>query len=114
MILKQFFYYIFWTLASLLVGVIYMKFVLNYTINTVSLNTIDYLFNQFLFFGLWYVGLILGGIIALLFIITDIVFFNRKPLKNFKWYILRFFIFLVICFLVIITHYVLEKVIDII
>jgi len=61
-----------------------------------------------------YVGLTIGSILALLFILTDVFYLNKKLQNNAHPTIIRFLTLIFIFILVAITHYVLEKVIDVI
>lgn len=79
-----------------------------------SYNGFGFFLNLFYSYGIIYVGSIIGGIIALLFIVTD-VFILKKRLSNTpKSALVKIAILLVISLLVFILHYFLEKVIDII
>ncbi|WP_036153772.1 hypothetical protein [Maribacter forsetii] len=60
------------------------------------------------------VGAIVGCIIALVFILLDVFYLNNKLQGNSKATLLRFLIISIIAVIVGITHYILEKVIDVI
>ena len=57
---------------------------------------------------------IIGGIIAFLYILIDIVYLKKKLKNNSKSILLRFLTIIIITLIVGTTHYLLEKVIDII
>lgn len=57
---------------------------------------------------------IIGSIIAILYIVLDIFYLKRRLENNPKRILIRFIIIIVITCVVAVTHYVLEKVIDII
>ena len=60
------------------------------------------------------VGLAIGSIVSVLFILTDIFYLKRKLSIGIKATIIRFFILVFITLVVGTTHYILEKVIDVI
>jgi RsiW-degrading membrane proteinase PrsW (M82 family) len=64
--------------------------------------------------ALYQVGLRIGGIIALLFILVDGFYLRKKLKSNSKGILIRFLVLIVIAFVVVSTHYICEKVIDII
>ena len=110
--LKQILTYIMWIAVSLLLGISYMRIVLGP--NEVSSKGLSYLLHVFFDFGLFYVGLIIGSIIALLFILLDVFYLKKKLTNTIKSTITRFLLLLVIAVIIGITHYMLEKVIDVI
>ena len=111
-VIKQILAYLGWTVLALLLGITYMRVVLGQADepSTGFLHIFDIIYD----IALVYVGLIIGSIIALLFILID-AFYLKKKLKNStKSTSIRFFMLLMITIVVGITHYVLEKVIDVI
>ena len=111
-ILKHILAYLFWTLLSLFIGIGYMRLVLG--TNTVSKEGLGYLLHLFYDIGMIQVGLWVGSAIALCFVLLD-VFYLRKKLKNkTKRTVIRLAVLLIITVLVVLIHYILEKVIDII
>lgn len=61
-----------------------------------------------------HIGLIIGSIIALLYILIDVFYLNKRLKNNSYSTIIRFLIVMTIAIVVGTTHYVLEKVIDVI
>lgn len=61
-----------------------------------------------------YIGLVVGSIIALLFILIDIFYLQNRLDNTARSTIIRLLTLIGIAMLVGITHYVLEKVVDII
>lgn len=110
--LKQFLRYGLWTLLSILLGMVYMRLVLGP--NDLPQEGFGFLARMFYNWGLLYVGLIVGLVIALLFVLLDRVYLKRKLKNNRKATTIRFVALLGITTFVIVVHYVLEKVIDII
>jgi len=110
--LKQIVTYCIWTLIALLLGLLYMRFVLGP--NETSTEGLSYLLHIFYDFGLIYVGLTIGVAIALIFIPIDIFYLKKRLKHNSTSTIIRFGFLLVITALVEIIHYVLEKVVDVI
>lgn len=110
--LKQFLGYLIWTTLSLLLGIIYMRIVLG--ANHISKEGFGYLAHLFYNWGLFYVGLIVGVVVAFLFILLDVFFLKKKLTSNIQYTITRFLFLVFITMLVGLTHYMLEKVIDVI
>lgn len=104
--------YFLWTILSLLLGFTYTLTLLGaIKIPKKGLSYLLYLFYQW---GVIYIGLIVGFIIGLLYILVD-VFYLKNKLKNAtRPALTRFGVLLAIVLFVWITHYILEKVIDII
>ncbi|OUS02830.1 hypothetical protein A9Q86_01920 [Flavobacteriales bacterium 33_180_T64] len=109
--LKRSLSYLIWVVLSLLFGVGYMRLLLGSAIKEPK-TALSYLLSMFFYFGIFRVGLIIGGIIALLFILID-AFYLKKKLDN-KTNLIRFIVLLIITMFVVVIHYTLEKVIDII
>ena len=110
--LKYIINYAFWIAMSLVFGIGYLRIVLG--ANNTSDDGIGYLFNMFYYWGLFHVGMIVGLVIAVLFIFLDVFYLRKKLKNNFQSTIKRFLSLMVIAILVGITHYILEKVIDVI
>ncbi|MDC6363780.1 MULTISPECIES: hypothetical protein [Flavobacteriaceae] len=111
-ILKHLLAYLFWILLSLFIGIGYMRLVLGP--NDVSEDGFWYLLHLFYDIGMIQVGLWVGAAIAICFVLLD-VFYLRKKLKNSpKKLVIRLVALLTITVLVVIVHYLLEKVIDVI
>ena len=112
-ILKQILAYLVWIVVSLLLGIGYMWILLG-TVGETSSTGFLHLLNLMSNLVLVYVGLIGGSVIALLFILIDIFYLKKKLKSNMKSTIIRFFILLVIAIVVGVTHYILEKIVDVI
>ena len=110
--LKYIINYAFWIAMSLVFGIGYLRIVLGVT-NTAA-DGIEDLFNMFYDWGLFHVGMIVGLVIAVLFIFLDVFYLRKKLKNNFQSTITRFICLMVITIFVGITHYILEKVIDVI
>jgi len=112
--LKQIADYLIWTVVALLVGIGYMRILLGPLPSNDSYWGFGFLLKVFLIErGIQY-GLVIGGIIALLFILLDIFYLKRKLEKGLKSVAIRFASLIAITVVIAIIHYVLEKVIDVI
>tara|TARA_B110000091_G_C13742379_1_gene443933 strand:- start:235 stop:573 length:339 start_codon:yes stop_codon:yes gene_type:complete len=110
-ILKQILAYLIWIGIALLMGVCHMLILLGPKGPSTGFFRV---LNDILYYLGMILGLKIGGIIALLFISIDIFYLKKKLKNNIKSTIIRFFTLLIIAVVVGITHYVLEKVIDVI
>ncbi len=63
---------------------------------------------------LLYVGSIIGAIVAVLYILFDIFYLKKKLENNSRPRLIRFITIIIITTIVGVTHYILEKVVDII
>lgn len=104
--------YIFWTLISLLFGFLHMRILLGPDPgpSTGFMRMFDWVH----VFVLVRVGSIIGCIIAFLYILTDVCYLRKKLKNKSNQIIIRFLVVITIAVLTGVTHYVLEKVIDII
>lgn len=111
-VLKQFLAYFFWILISILSGIGYMRIVLGPKPKPSEgfMKLIDWTYEV----ALIQVGTIIGAFIALIFILLNTLYLNKKLEENSTKNIIRFITILIITFVVGSTHYFLEKVIDII
>jgi len=110
--LKQLFIYLNWTILALVLGITYMRIVLG--ANNVPKEGLGYLAHMFYNWGLFHVGVIIGLVITALFILLD-VFYLKKKLKNKdKLISIQFGALMIITAFVVLVHYLLEKVIDVI
>lgn len=91
-----------------------MRLVLGEIPNEESYNGFGFFLNLFYSYGIIYVGSIIGGIIALLFIVTDVFILKKRLDNNLKSLIIRIVVLFGIAFFVGIIHYIFEKVLDII
>ncbi|WP_415374710.1 hypothetical protein [Patiriisocius sp. Uisw_017] len=74
----------------------------------------NYFLDLFYEYAFFHIGAMIGCVIALLFIIADVFYFNKK-LKNVKdSTLIRFIIIVILTIILGILHYVLEKVADVI
>lgn len=110
--LKQIVRYLTWIIIAILLGIGYMRIILG--ANTTSTNDVGYLFHIFYTWGLLHVGAIIGGVIAALFILFDVFYLKKKLSPNLPSITTRFKLLFTITLVVIIIHYLLEKVIDVI
>ena len=110
--IKQIVIYLFWTVLSIILGIVYMRFVLGR--NDVSEEGLWYLLHLFFEVGLIQVGLWIGAIIASCFILLDAFYLRKKLKNNPKKTVIRLTVLLFITVIVAIVHYILEKVIDVI
>jgi hypothetical protein len=111
-ILKQIVSYSIWSIIALLLAFVYIRIVLGaqQESSTVFMAMFSWLYE----YTFVYIGVIIASTITFLFILIDVFYLNKK-LKNSKVPIIfRFFIIVTISILVSVTHYMLEKVIDII
>lgn len=111
-ILKHILAYLFWILLSLFIGIGYMRLLLG--VNTVSEEGLWYLLHLFFEIGMIQVGLWVGAAIAICFVLLDVFYLRKKLKNNPKKMVIRLVALLTITVLVVIVHYLLEKVIDVI
>lgn len=111
-LLKQLLTYLIWTSLSLLLGMGYMRIVLG--ANNMPKEGLGYLFHMFYNWGLFHIGLVVGLVIAFLFILLDIFYLKKRFKKKDKLIFARFGTLLTIAIVVVLIHYILEKVIDVI
>lgn len=111
---KQILTYLFWTMLSLLIGIIYMRLLLGDIAEDESIGGFGYLLKVFYLHGLFLIGLPFGAIIALLFIGIDWFFLRKKRKQGANKIVARITLLLTITAFVAMVHYVLEVVIDVI
>ena len=111
-ILKQILAYLVWVLLALLSGIGYMRILLGFAKE--SSTGFFLLFDLMYDFALVHIGLRIGSVIALLFILSDIFYLKKKLKNNMKSTIIRFIFLLLITITVGATHYILEKIVDVI
>ncbi|WP_308993833.1 hypothetical protein QLS71_010170 [Mariniflexile litorale] len=111
-ILKQILIYLIWTFISLLSAFGYMRIILGPKPkpSTGFMKMFDWTYGV----AMLHVGSIIGSIIALLYIIIDVFYLKKRLKNNSKRMMIRFIIILIITLIVGTTHYIFEKVIDII
>ena len=102
--LKQILSYFIWTLIALLAGFVYTRIILGPMPESPT-GFFDVIFYIIYMVAFHQVGLIIGSIVALLYIITDIFYLGKKLKNNSKKIIIRFLIILLITLLVGTTHY---------
>ena len=112
-ILKQILAYLFWIAISFIAAFGYIRIILGPEPGPES-GFLAFLF--LLIRNVIIVRLvpIIGSIIALLYILTDVFYLKKRLKKNLKSIIIRFLTIIVITIIVGIIHYFLEKVINII
>lgn len=113
-IVKHLLTYLFWTMLSLLMGIVYMRLLLGDIAQDESIGGFGYLLKVFYLHGLFFIGLPFGAVIALLFIATDWFFLSKKRKPKVNRTLMRIALLLTITVFVAIVHYVLEVVIDVI
>ena len=107
---KQLLAYFSWTLVALMLGIIYMRLLLGPV--RASDEGVGYLIYRFYQWGILSVGLAIGGSTALLFILLNVLFLNKKLKHHTHPSLLRLGMLLGLFLVVIGIHYLLEKVID--
>ena len=109
-ILKQILSYIIWIVLSFLMAFTYMRIVLGAKQTTGTSK----LFNWVYDLALYQVGAILGGIIAFLFVLIDIGYLKNKLKNHTSKNVIRFLVLVGVSLVVVVSHYLCEKVFDII
>lgn len=104
--------YALWTMAALLLGMGYMYLVLGPPPEPT--NTWNFFLGKIYLFGLVRIGLVVGGIVAVLFIIFDAFFIKRKWALSKNKLGIRIIALLILLVLVAMLHYLLEKTINLI
>ncbi len=104
--------YFIWTLCAFLFAFVYMRIVLGGKpeSSTGFMKMFDWIYE----FAFVYIGTIIASIIMLLYALFDIFYLNKKLKNSASPTSIRLLVFIVICILVVVIHYVLEKVIDVI
>ena len=111
-ILKQLLQYLNWTFVSFLFAFGYTRIILGPRpeSSTGFMKFLDLIY----LLVMSHVGLVIGSIIAILFILIDVFYLKEKLTNNSKSIPIRFLVILIITFVLGTTHYICEKVIDII
>ncbi len=104
--------YLPWTIVSLLSGVVYIRLLLGP--NPVPQKGFWGLLHMFFKLGMLRTGLVLGAVLALAFILADVFFLKQKLGHGLQATALRLLCLFGIGIFIAITHYILEKVIDVI
>ena len=104
--------YLPWTIVSLVSGIAYMRLLLGP--NPVPEKGIWIPVRMFMYIGMLRVGLILGGVLALAFILADIFYLKQKLGHGLQATALRVLCFIGIGICVATAQYILEKIIDVI
>ncbi|WP_347373783.1 hypothetical protein [Aequorivita sp. Q41] len=111
-VLKKVVIYCLWTLVAILLAYTYMRIILGASPEYATDYTIFYyLIYEFAFF---YIGVFIGGCIALLFVLFDVFYLNKRLKTEAKAIFIRLLIIIGIAVIVCSIHYILEKVIDVI
>ncbi len=108
--LSQITTYTIWAIISLVFGIVYAY--LRLAPFKASNEGVGYLLARFYYWGVLHIGFAIGATTAVLFILADIFFLKRILKNQSDTRIARFGVFLGTFVLVIMAHYVLEKVID--
>lgn len=109
--MKQVLNYACWVLLSFLIGIGYVRIIVG--AKSKKLDGI-FIYDLLYDFTYLYAVPVIGGIIAMLFIIIDYFYLKRKFKSTQASTMIRFLLLLIIVIGVGIIHYFLEKVIDII
>ena len=111
-ILKRILNYLIWSILSFLSAFGYMRIILGPKPepSTGWMKIFDSVYD----IAMLNVGVILGSIIALLYILIDVFYLKQKLKNNTLNLFIRFLTLIAIISIVSITHYIIEKVIDII
>lgn len=113
-IVKHLLTYMFWTMLSLIMGILYMRLLLGDIAEDESIGGFGYLLKVFYLHGLVFIGLPFGAIIALFFIVIDFFVLSKKLKQGGNRTLMRIALLLAITVFVAIVHYILEVVIDVI
>ena len=111
---KPLLFYTTWILIALVLGLVYTKLLVGDLPSDDSYGGLGVLLRVFYNYSLLYIGLSIGGIIAILFVLLEVLYLCKVLEYSFKNRVFRFGIVVCITLLVGALHYVLEKVIDII
>lgn len=109
---KQILHYLIWTIISFLGAFGYTRIILGPKPEP-STGVMKY-FDGIYLLVMYHVGIVIGCIIAILFILIDVFYLRKKLKNNPKSVAIRFLVIVIITFVLGTTHYVCEKVIDII
>lgn len=109
--------YLPWIFLSLASGLTYLRLLAGP--NPVPKKGLWYIMHMFIKISYLRLGVCMGGVIALIFIVTDIYFIKPKigtslNISTWQATALRILCLLAITIIVAVVHYVLEKVIDVI
>ena len=104
--------YVSWTMVALPLGIGYMYLVLGPLPE--ATNLWGFFFGKIYLFGLVRIGLIIGGIVAILFILLDVFWINKRQIFSKYKVVVRMLALLLITAFVATIHYLLEKTIDLI
>ncbi|MBU2930244.1 hypothetical protein [Winogradskyella psychrotolerans] len=111
-VLKRILNYLIWTILAVIAAFSYMRIILG--AKSIDSNGFAKIANIIYDLAFVQIGLILGSIIAIIYILIDIFYLSNRLKNTKKSTIIRLLVIFVIAVIIVITHYVLEKVIDII
>ncbi len=111
-VLKSIIAYLFWILIALLGSLAHMYIVLGP--KPAPSKSFMKLFDWGYDYAMIFVGSIIWGIISLLYILFNVFYLKKKLRNDLKSIAIRFLVIIIITVVVGTTHYVLEKVIDVI
>lgn len=109
---KQILNYAGWLLVAILLGFLHMRIVLGPGSNSDN-GGLTFL-NGIHDFVLLYVGAIIGCIIAVLFIVLDVFYLNKKLQNNNRATLVRLFVIIALAIIVGASHYFLEEIANVI
>ncbi len=110
--LKLLISYLLWIAIALLLGICHMYIVLGP--RETGSNFLQVIGNLFYDYALVHVGVYVGAIIAVAFVIVDVIYLKKRLKSIKKPTLIRLIVLVSIAIIIGITHYVLEKVIDVI
>jgi len=109
---KRILSYLGWLVVAILLGLFHMRIVLGPAPES---DHTKFSFSSMVYeWALVQVGTIIGCIIAVIFILLDVVFLNNKLKGNNNSVLFKFLIISIIAVIVGVTHYVLEEVVNVI
>jgi len=112
-VLKRILNYFIWTLIAFISAFGYTRIILGPKPEE-DTGFLTFIFSLIYKFGFVRIGLIIGSIIALLFILIDVFYLNKRLNNSARSTIIRFLIVIGITMMIAAIHYILEKVIDVI
>ena len=111
-ILNRILKYFIWSQVSMILAILYMRIVIGP--KPESTSRLEEVLDWMHYYIILYVGSIVGAIVAFLYIIIDIFYLEGKLKNNPKRTLIRFCTVVALTFVVGVSHYLLEKVIDVI
>ncbi|WP_179319720.1 hypothetical protein [Winogradskyella helgolandensis] len=110
--LKRILNYLIWTILAFIAAFGYMRIILGPKL--IDSNGFEKIANIIYDLAFVQIGLILGSIIAIIYILSDVFYLSKRLINTKKSTIIRLLVIIVIAIIIVSTHYILEKVIDVI